>query len=366
MDKCVIAVVSNKWQVSGFIHASVRLHPSKLIILKLRDFCIDKSIINEVDFYIEERLVGGLCDLNSVSFLDAYRKVFSKSIEYWEKIFSQNGSKNYILITDNDLRPVEMLLKFTIKNIKSVIVYEHGISADLNYLLTYLLDFTRRLRSTFTTIFYLLRYRYKISTGVAYIKKKKFYRNSQLNCSGDIFLYANAQRNILSSQKKENLAVFFSSGAFRYSDLEMRDTTLSGFQHAVKHAKSKKLRLVVKLKPGECEEMYTSAMHECEFAHELMDFSDIVSKYNPSVIYAAESSTVIGEAIASGLHVIMYSIVSSSGLIVNSKGVEWFNAGVERLLSTGSVAQERFPAVTPEEVLEDIYRLKAAHIHLNN
>lgn len=365
MHSCVIVVISNKWQVSGFIRASARLQPSMLVILKLRNFYIDRSIMKDVDFLVEEYLIDDLYDLNSVSFLDAYRKVFCKPREYWEKLLCQNNLEDYTLVTDNDLRPIEMLLKFTVKNLKKVVVYEHGISDDLNYLSTCLLNTIRRLRSALTTIFYLLKYRHNISMGVVYIRKERFYRDSRLNCSGDIFLYENKRRSLLLSSKQEKLAVFFSSGAFRYSDSELRRTTLFGFKYAVEHAKSENLSLIIKLKPGEDKMPYTSIMHESEFAYELMDFSDILSKYNPSVIYTAESSTVVGEAIASRLRVIMYSVASSSGLIPNSKGIEWFSAGVGRLSSGGTIVQEQSPITTPEEVLEDIYRLKAARIHLN-
>jgi len=365
-----LIVVSNKWQLRGFILSAERHTPKKLTIIKLAEFNISLEELKEftnMDINIVNAL--DIHQPNFTSFLKIAKHSFNSFNNFKKKVLNELKSDNYFIITDNEYRSVEYFLRFCLKSVGAMYIYEHGlvnINNNLPLLLSHKLKAVMRW-CVFRTIT-IIQYKESLLTGNILDKHYYCVKNNVKNCkcevSGDIFLYANTMKIVNAKKNINKVLVYFSSGAFRYSDNLFIKDTIDGYYGAKHYAEKKGLKIYIKLKKNESKGYLMkadSALNLNQFINSTEDYYSVVSKYYPKTIVCSNSSTVIPESIAYGVEVLMYDC--SSSIIKNSHGKDWADAGVGIILSNGKI-KKTSNNNTQKKIMKKIYNLDCAREHV--
>jgi hypothetical protein len=180
--------------------------------------------------------------------------------------------------------------------------------------------------------------------------------------SGDIFLYANSLAFKTGERPASSTIIFFSSGAFRYSDHVFIRDTIDAFKTTKLFADKHGLQLLIKLKEGESVARLMSIDKDfasATFIDEDITFHECMVRYVPRVLVAADSSTILAESALYGVGALTYEVVSV--IIPPSSLGRWSSAGV------GTVhAEANLPSSSDEllRLVRDLYRLEEAEVHL--
>lgn len=364
----ILIVVSLKWQLAGFLMAAHRLGPKKITVIKLRPFNVtlsDYSSVDEIDISVVDAF--GFYDINPPSFLSAVKQSFLSFDRFRSEVLNNIAPDNFVIITDNEHRTIEYFLRFGLSSVRLMHVYEHGLVARESDWRTLLVRKSKAI------------VRWTIFRGISVIKhnktlpngnviKKQYYsvhknkNSSRRSISGDIFLYSNSLRISKIKKVDSNVLIFFSSGAFRYSDDVFIKDTVAAYLTAKSFAKKNGLQFYVKLKEMESKQYLIAAdktLHLTKFIDGDLDFYDCINNYHPRLLVCAGSSTILAESYLSGVDVLIYSV--SSKIIVAAHSEKWVDAGVKMITPGGVIPKNRINTLG---LIKELYNINAAKEHL--
>jgi hypothetical protein len=309
----------------------------------------------------------GIHQPNFDSFLKIAKHSFFSFDIFKQKVLNELENDNYLIISDNEYRSVEYFLRFCLKSISAMHIYQHGlksIKGGWYSLLVHKLKTGVRW-CVFRTIT-IIQHKESLFTGNMLDKYYYCVKNKNGKCtvSGDVFLYANIIEADNIQKSIGEALIFFSSGAFKYSDNLFIEDTIDGYYGAKYYAQKKGLKMYIKLKKNESKERLMksdSTLNLNQFINSTEDFYSVVSEYRPKTIVCGSFSTVVPESIAYGVEVLMYEC--SSPIIHNSHGKDWADAGVGIIFSNGKI-KKTSNNNTQKKIMKNIYNLDCAREHV--
>jgi hypothetical protein len=364
----ILVVVSVRWQLAGFLMAARRHAPKKITIIKLRPFNITSSDFRTVD-EINVSIINafGFHDIISPGFFVGIKRSFLSFDRFRREVLNHISYDNFVIITDNEHRAIEYFLRFCLASISSMHVYGHGlVKRESDWRALTMRTLKGIVRWNIFRVITVLNDKKTLLIGN--VINKQYYhvnineKNNGCNISGDIFLYANSLKFSEIQKDDSNVLIFFSSGAFRYSDDRFIRDTVAAYLITKCYAEKNEMQLYVKLKEMESKQYLIDAdktLNLNQFIGGDLDFYDCINNYHPQLLVCGDFSTIVAESSIYSVDVLMYQCASP--FIAVSHSEKWVDAGVEMITPDGIIPKNRG---NTEELIKELYNINGAKEHL--